>query len=376
MTAAPIGLEILARDGAARRGRLITPHGAVETPAFMPVGTQGAVKAMAPAELWDIGYRMVLSNAYHLAVRPGADLIAEMGGIQAFMGWKGAVLTDSGGFQAMSLASINKVGEDGIRFRSHLDGRAMLLTPEAAIEIQRKLGCDIMMALDECTRYPAEPAYARQSAELTARWAERSLRARTAPNQALFGIVQGSVYSDLRRTSARQIAALGFDGFATGGLSVGEPKPLMLEMAELSASFLPADKPRYLMGVGTPGDLLAAIAMGYDMFDCVLPTRNARNGCAFTSAGRVSIKQSRHLKDSRPLDEHCGCRTCASYSRSYLRHLYRAGEILAARALTEHNLFFYASLMRSAQAAIASGTLGELRRSMPEAADSEGMEEE
>jgi queuine tRNA-ribosyltransferase len=378
VTGGAIGLEILARDGAARRGRLLTPHGVVDTPAFMPVGTQGAVKAMAPVELWDIGYRMVLSNAYHLAVRPGPDLIAEMGGIQAFMGWKGAVLTDSGGFQAMSLAAINRVGEDGIRFRSHLDGRAMLLTPEAAIAIQHRLGCDIMMALDECTRYPAEHDYARQSAELTARWAERSLRARTAgAGQALFGIVQGSVYSDLRQASARQITALDFDGFATGGLSVGEPKALMREMAELSVSLLPADRPRYLMGVGTPQDLLAAIAMGYDLFDCVLPTRNARNGCAFTSAGRVSIKQSRYLRDSSPLDERCGCRSCASYSRSYLRHLYRAGEILAARALTEHNLYFYASLMRSAQAAIASGTFGAWCRSLaPEPADSEGMEED
>jgi queuine tRNA-ribosyltransferase len=362
--AEPIKLEILATDGAARCGRLITPHGAVPTPAFMPVGTQGAVKAMAPGELWDIGYRMLLANAYHLAVRPGPDLIRDMGGIQAFMGWQGAVLTDSGGFQAMSLASLNRISEEGIRFRSHLDGAPMMLTPETALEIQQKLGCDIMMALDECTPYPAEPAYARRSLELTARWAERSLRARTSQCQALFGIVQGSVYSDLRAASARQITSLGFDGFATGGLSVGEPKPFMLEMAELSASFLPADKPRYLMGVGTPADLLAAIGMGYDMFDCVMPTRNARNGSAFTSAGRISIKHSRHAADSRPLDERCGCRTCASYSRSYLRHLYRAGEILAARALTEHNLFFYANLMRTARTAIASGTYEKLCRSL------------
>jgi queuine tRNA-ribosyltransferase len=372
-----ITLEILARDGAARRGRLITAHGVVDTPAFMPVGTQAAVKAMAPAELWDIGYRMVLSNAYHLAVRPGPDLIREMGGIQSFMGWKGAVLTDSGGFQAMSLASINRISEDGIRFRSHLDGREMMLTPESAIDIQCKLGADIMMALDDCTPYPAEPAHALKSLELTARWAERSLRARTAGTQALFGIVQGSMYPDLRRTSARQITALDFDGFATGGLSVGEPKPMMLEMAELSASFLPANQPRYLMGVGTPADLLAAIGMGYDMFDCVLPTRNARNGCAFTSAGRISIKHSRYLRDPSPLDEGCACRTCASYSRSYLRHLYRAGEILAARALTEHNLFFYASLMRTAQAAIASGTYEALCRSpAPQTAESLDATEE
>jgi queuine tRNA-ribosyltransferase len=372
----PIEFEILARDGAARCGRLITRHGVVDTPAFMPVGTRAAVKAMAPHELWDIGYRMILANAYHLAVRPGPDLIHEMGGIQSFMGWNGAVLTDSGGFQAMSLASINRIDEEGIRFRSHLDGRPMLLTPENAIAIQQKLGCDIMMALDECTPYPAEPSYARQSLELTARWAERSLRARTS-EQALFGIVQGGIYADLRATSARQITALGFDGFAAGGLSVGEPKPLMLEMAALSVDFLPAGQPRYLMGVGTPADLLAAIGMGYDMFDCVLPTRNARNGCAFTSAGRVSIKHSRHTRDSAALDEHCGCRTCRSYSRSYLRHLYRAGEILAARALTEHNLFFYANLIGRAQGAIAAGKYEEFRRSMTPAGleDAEEMEE-
>jgi queuine tRNA-ribosyltransferase len=375
--AAPVSIELLALDGAARRGRLLTAHGVVETPAFMPVGTRAAVKAMAPGELWDIGYRMVLANAYHLAVRPGPDLIQEMGGIQAFMGWRGAVLTDSGGFQAMSLASINRIGEDGIRFRSHLDGRAMMLTPEAAIDIQQKLGTDIMMALDDCTRYPAEPDYARRSLELTARWAERSLQARTSTGQALFGIVQGSVYADLRRTSARQITALGFDGFATGGLSVGEPKALMMEMAELSVSMLPAGQPRYLMGVGTPADLLAAIGMGYDMFDCVLPTRNARNGSAFTASGRLSIKHSRYIRDSRPLDEHCECRTCACYSRSYLRHLHQAGEILAARALTEHNLFFYANLMRRAQAAIASRTYGELCRSFaPTAQSLDGMEED
>lgn len=364
-----VTLEIAARDGAARRGRLITPHGVVDTPAFMPVGTRAAVKAMAPTELWDIGYRMVLSNAYHLAVRPGPDLVREMGGIQAFMGWKGAVLTDSGGFQAMSLAAINRISEDGIRFRSHLDGREMMLTPEGAVDIQQRLGTDIMMALDECTPYPAEPADARKSLELTARWAERCLQARTSDRQALFGIVQGSVYPDLRRTSARQITALGFDGFAAGGLSVGEPKAMMLEMAEISASFLPADKPHYLMGVGTPADLLAAIGMGYDIFDCVLPTRNARNGCAFISTGRISIKHSRYLRDSNPLDEDCGCRTCATYSRAYLRHLYRAGEILAARALTEHNLFFYARLMRTAQAAIASGTYEAWSRSLAQQTD-------
>jgi queuine tRNA-ribosyltransferase len=352
----PVRIVITARDGNARTGRLVTAHGEVATPAFMPVGTQAAVKAMAPDELWRMGYRMVLANAYHLAIRPGAELVAEMGGVARFMGFPGAVLTDSGGFQAMSLAKINSITEDGIRFRSHLDGAPLLLTPESAVEIQEQLGSDIMMALDECTPYPAERERARHSLELTARWAERCLGARRSQTQALFGIVQGSVYADLRTTSARQITSLGFDGFAAGGLSVGEPKQAMLEIAALTASMLPADRPRYLMGVGTPSDLIRAIGMGFDMFDCVLPTRNARNGFAFTSTGRVLIKRSENARNRRPLDEDCECRACTSFSRAYLRHLYMAGEILAARALTEHNLYFYGRLMREAQAAIASGT--------------------
>ncbi|MGH7934083.1 MAG: tRNA guanosine(34) transglycosylase Tgt [Candidatus Binataceae bacterium] len=356
MATGPISFEIRAADGAARMGRLLTPHGVVTTPAFMPVGTRAAVKAMAPDELWAMGYRMVLANAYHLAVRPGADLVNELGGVGRFMGFGGAVLTDSGGFQAMSLASINSIDENGIRFRSHLDGAPLMLTPESAVEIQEKLGADIMMVLDECTRYPAEHGRARASAEMTARWAERCFNARGSATQALFGIVQGGVYADLRRMSAAQITTLGFDGFATGGLSVGEPKEAMREMAALSAALLPAERPRYLMGVGTPQDLLAAVAMGYDMFDCVLPTRNARNGGAFTSEGPLSIKRARYARDPRPLDPRCDCRCCTTFSRGYLRHLHLAGEILAARALTEHNLYFYSHLMREAQAAIASRT--------------------
>jgi queuine tRNA-ribosyltransferase len=348
--------EVRVTDGEARFGRLLTPHGEIATPAFMPVGTRAAVKAMAPDELAGMGYRLVLANTYHLAVRPGTELVQVMGGVARFMGFDGATLTDSGGFQAMSLARINSVTETGIRFRSHVDGSAMMLTPESAIDIQQKLGADIMMALDECTPYPADYGRARSSLELTARWAERSAAARTSESQSLFGIVQGSIYPELRCLSAGQITSMDFDGFAAGGLSVGEPKPAMLEMAALTATMLPADKPRYLMGVGTPQDLVAAIAMGYDMFDCVLPTRNARNGCAFTSAGRISIKQAVYLRDSRPLDERCECRPCSQFSRAYLRHLYVSGEILAARALTEHNLFFYARLMREAQAAIASRT--------------------
>ena len=353
---APVQYELHASDEAARMGRLITPHGAIATPAFMPVGTRATVKAMAPDELWGMGYRLVLANAYHLALRPGADLIADFGGVASFMGFKGAILTDSGGFQAMSLAKINSITEEGIRFRSHIDGSPLMLTAESAVEIQQKLGSDVMMALDECTPYPADHARAKASLEMTTRWAERGMAARTSETQALFGIVQGGVYPDLRRLSASQITSLGFDGFATGGLSVGEPRDVMREMAELSLSMLPTDRPRYLMGVGTPEDLLAAIGMGYDMFDCVLPTRNARNGGAFTSAGRLSIKRAAYQRDERPLDERCDCRICTTHSRAYLRHLYRSGEILAARALTEHNLYFYAHLMREAQAAIASRT--------------------
>jgi queuine tRNA-ribosyltransferase len=350
----PIEFTVTARDGLARTGLLKTPHGEIATPAFMPVGTLGAVKAMAPDELWAMGYRMVLANAYHLALRPGAELVREMGGVARFMGFGGATLTDSGGFQAMSLAKINSIDENGIRFQSHLDGAPIVLTPESAVEIQEHLGADIMMALDECTPYPAEHSRAQKSLELTARWAERSFAARKSSNQAIFGIVQGSVFADLRKISASQITSIPFDGYAAGGLSVGEPKEAMLEMAALSASMLPADKPRYLMGVGTPSDLLAAISMGFDMFDCVLPTRNARNGCAFTSRGQVSIKQAAHARDSAPLDPDCQCRTCRTHSRAYLRHLYLSGEILAARALTEHNLHFYANLMRGARETIAS----------------------
>jgi queuine tRNA-ribosyltransferase len=356
--------EICAEDGDARVGLLRTAHGEVTTPAFMPVGTRAAVKAMAPDELWAIGYRLVLANAYHLAVRPGPDLIHEMGGVGRFMSFPGAVLTDSGGFQAMSLAGINSIGEEGICFRSHLDGARLMLTPERAVEVQERIGADLMMALDECTPYPAEHSRAKSSLELTARWAERSLGARQSRSQALFGIVQGSVYPDLRRLSAGQITALPFDGYATGGLSVGEPKAEMLEMAALSASLLPKTRPRYLMGVGKPEDLLAAVAMGYDLFDCVLPTRNARNGSAFTSEGRISIKRAAYRSDERPLDPRCDCRCCATFSRAYLRHLYAAREILAARALTEHNLYFYSRLMRNAQAAIASRTYRTFAREM------------
>jgi len=359
-----IEFTVEARDGEARLGRLRTAHGEIVTPAFMPVGSRGAVRAMAPEELWEMGYRMVLANAYHLMLRPGAELVEEMGGVGRFMGFRGAVLTDSGGFQAMSLARINSIGEVGIHFRSHIDGASVTLTAEGAVELQERLGSDIMMALDECTPYPVDHSAALKSLELTTRWAERGIRVRRSPRQALFGIVQGSLYPDLRRLSARQITSLEFDGFATGGLSVGEPKEAMLEMAALSAGLLPPDRPRYLMGVGTPGDLVGAVAMGYDLFDCVLPTRNARNGGAFTSEGRLSIKRAAFARDRRPLDPQCECRTCTSFTRAYLRHLHVSGEILAARALTEHNLYFYGRLMKKAQAAIASRTFKAFARAV------------
>ena len=362
--ASPIEFSVAATDDLARTGRIRTLHGDVTTPAFMPVGTRAAVKAMSPDELWDMGYRLVLANAYHLLVRPGPELVREMGGVARFMAFPGATLTDSGGFQAMSLAKINSISEDGIRFRSHLDGSPVVLTPESAIEVQESLGSDIMMVLDECTPYPATHDQARKSMELTARWAERGFRSRRSTTQALFGIVQGGIHADLRRTSARQITSIEFDGFAAGGLSVGEPKEAMLEMAALSASLLPPERPRYLMGVGLPSDIIAAVGMGFDMFDCVIPTRNARNGTAFTATGRVQIKRAAHAREQAPLDSNCQCRPCRTFSRAYLRHLFLSGEILAARALTEHNLFFYARLMREAQAAIASRTFRAYANSM------------
>ncbi len=374
--------ELLAREGQARRGRLTVTHGSVDTPAFMPVGTYGAVKAVSLADLADSGAQMVLSNTFHLWLRPGLEVIEAHGGLHRFMGWDGPLLTDSGGFQVFSLGLLRKITEEGVQFRSPVNGDRCFLSPEESMRIQRVLNSDVVMIFDECTPYPAEPARAQSSLELTSRWAERSLRARDAnlddggATRALFGIVQGGIYSELRRMSGAQITALPFDGYAAGGLSVGEPKDAMREMAALTASLLPQDRPRYLMGVGTPADLIAAIAMGYDLFDCVLPTRNARNGSAFTSEGRVSIKLARHARDQRPLDPRCSCRCCSTYSRAYLRHLHMSGEILAARALTEHNLTFYARLMRQGQAAIASRTYRSFAREMlAQAEDGEDADE-
>jgi queuine tRNA-ribosyltransferase len=355
--------ELVTTDGAARRGRLATPHGAVETPAFMPVGTQGSVKGLTPEDLSGIGAQLLLANTYHLFLRPGHQTIAELGGLHRFMAWDGPILTDSGGFQVYSLASRRKVTEEGVRFRSHLDGSEQFLTPELAIEIQQALGADIIHPLDECLAYPAAPGETERSLALTLRWAARARAAHTRGfgEQALFGIVQGGVYEALRRRGVEETCALGFDGYAIGGLAVGEPKPLMLGLVESTASLLPEDRPRYLMGVGAPPDLVEAVARGVDLFDCVLPTRNARNGQAFTPEGPITLKQSRYARDPAPLDQNCGCATCRSFSRAYLRHLFLAGELLAPRLLTLHNLSFYLTLMAGMRAAIAAGNFGAFR---------------
>jgi len=348
---------VVKTDGAARRGRLKTPHGLVETPAFMPVGTRGSVKGLTPDDLKEIGARIILANTYHLSLRPGHRLIAELGGLHRFMAWDGPILTDSGGFQVYSLASMRKITEEGVRFRSHLDGSEEFLSPELAVEIQQALGADIIHPLDECLAHPASRVETERSLALTLRWAARAkaVHARGEGRQALFGIVQGGTYEELRRRGVEESCALGFDGYAIGGLAVGEPKPLMLDLVELTATLLPEDRPRYLMGVGTPPDLVEAASRGVDLFDCVLPTRNARNGQAFTEDGTITIKQSRYASDPAPLDAACRCAACRSFSRAYLRHLYTVGELLAPRLLTLHNLHFYLSLVARMREAIASG---------------------
>jgi queuine tRNA-ribosyltransferase len=349
--------ELIKKDGAARLGRLTTRHGVVETPAFMPVGTKGAVKGLTPEDLRAVGAQIILANTYHLFLRPGHQLIAELGGLHRFMAWDGPILTDSGGFQVYSLASMRKVTEEGVRFRSHLDGSEHLLTPELAIEVQQALGTDIIHPLDECLALPATWEETERSLALTLRWASRSktVHARGPGSQALFGIVQGGAYEDLRRRAVEETCALGFDGYAIGGMAVGEPKPLMLDLVELTANLLPSDQPRYLMGMGTPVDLVEAVARGVDLFDCVLPTRNARNGQLFTDDGLLTIKQSRYAKDPAPPQEDCACSTCRRFSRAYLRHCFMAGEMLAARLLTVHNLHFYLGLMARMREAIRSG---------------------
>ncbi|HEX6842019.1 MAG TPA: tRNA guanosine(34) transglycosylase Tgt [Stellaceae bacterium] len=349
---------LLARDGAARRGRIETAHGAVETPAFMPVGTAATVKAMRPEDVHATGAEIILANTYHLMLRPSAERIAELGGLHKFMNWPGPVLTDSGGFQVMSLAKLRKLSESGVTFRSHLDGTRFELSPERAIEIQHLLGSDITMAFDECTPFPAEEAAAQSSMELSMRWAERSKRAyRSRPGHALFGIVQGSVYPALRRRSAAALRDVGFDGYAVGGLAVGEGQATMFAVLDETVPALPEDRPRYLMGVGKPDDLVGAVRRGIDLFDCVLPTRSGRTAQAFTRHGTVNLRNARHAADPRPLDAECGCVACTGYSRAYLHHVVRAGEILAAMLLTTHNLRYYQDLMAGLRGAIAAGML-------------------
>lgn len=342
-----------------RLGRLVTAHGEVETPAFMPVGTLGSVKAMTPRDLEEIGCRMILANTYHLYLRPGVEVIRDLGGLHRFMGWRGSILTDSGGYQLFSLGALRKITEEGVHFQSHLDGSSHFLTPEKVVEIQEDLGSDIAMVLDECIPHPAEREYVKLSTQRTVRWAGRSLRARKRSDQALFGIIQGGMYEDLRAECVREMIPLPFDGFAVGGLGVGEDEATLRSIGAFTAGLLPEERPRYLMGVGRPEDLIAAALSGFDLFDCVLPTRNARTGTLFTSRGKINIKRAEFSNDPRPVDESCDCYCCRHFSRAYLRHLYHAGEILAAQLHTIHNVHFYHRLMDKIRQLIRENRSGE-----------------
>lgn len=358
----PITFDLLSTDpqSQARLGRLHTPHGTIDTPVFMPVGTQATVKTLRTSDLVTCGASIILGNTYHLYLRPGHDLIRSFGGLHRFMGWSQPILTDSGGFQVLSLGKLAKVREEGVLFQSHLDGSRHMITPERAIDIQMALGSDIMMALDECTAYPATYDTARLSMELTCRWAQRCAEAGRQRVGGLFGIVQGSIYKPLRDSCARVLGTYDFDGYAIGGLGVGEPREVMYDLTAHTASQLPAQKPRYLMGVGKPHDLLAGVRAGIDMFDCVMPTRNARNGFLFTSTGRVVIKNAQYRTDERPLDASCDCYTCQHHSRAYLRHLFMAGEILGLHLNTLHNVTYYLRLMAQIRQAIRTGSLDTL----------------
>jgi queuine tRNA-ribosyltransferase len=368
-------------DDKARTGLIETSRGQIHTPAFMPVGTQGTVKAMSPEELKEIGAEIILSNTYHLYLRPGHEIIHQLGRLHKFINWSGPILTDSGGFQVYSLSSLRKIKEDGVEFRSHIDGSLHFLTPERAMEIQVMLGSDIAMAFDECTSYPAEYDYAVKSLELTTEWARRckeyceSVKRRiseteikrcedseNSPIQSLFGIIQGGMYKDLRKRSLEELMDIGFNGYAAGGLSVGEPKEEMYEIIEFIAPLMPEDRPRYLMGIGDLVDVLVAVENGFDMFDCVMPTRNARNGTLFTSSGKISIKRTEFKTDSEPLDLDCNCYTCRNYSKAYLRHLFMSKEILSMRLNTIHNLYFYLDFFRKMREAINNRTFGQFKK--------------
>ncbi|PKM12737.1 MAG: tRNA guanosine(34) transglycosylase Tgt [Gammaproteobacteria bacterium HGW-Gammaproteobacteria-3] len=349
--------KLLNNDGRARRGRLVFDRGVVETPVFMPVGTYGTVKAMTPEELDSIGAEIILGNTFHLLLRPGMEVMNAHGDLHDFMHWQKPILTDSGGFQVFSLGALRKITEQGVTFKSPVNGGTIFMGPEQSMQVQRHLGSDIVMIFDECTPYPASVYDAEQSMRLSLRWAERSKRAHEGNAAALFGIVQGGMYEHLRRESVAGLVDIGFDGYAVGGLSVGEPKEEMMVTLDAVHPLLPNDKPRYLMGVGTPEDLVEAVRRGIDMFDCVMPTRNARNGHLFTRGGVIKIRNSRYQFDTGPLDEHCGCYTCRNYSRSYLRHLDKCGEMLGPRLNTLHNLYYYLELMQELRAAIAGLTL-------------------
>ncbi|MBQ0139838.1 MAG: tRNA guanosine(34) transglycosylase Tgt [Kurthia sp.] len=364
MTQPAVTYELIKKDKqtGARLGIVHTPHGSFETPAFMPVGTQATVKTMAPEEIKDMGAGIILSNTYHLWLRPGNEIIKEAGGLHKFMNWDRAILTDSGGFQVFSLSDMRKITEEGVHFRNHLNGSKMFLSPEKAMEIQNDLGADIMMAFDECPPFPATYEYMKASVERTTRWAARCLEAHARPqDQALFGIVQGGEFEELRKQSAKDLVAMDFPGYAIGGLSVGEPKDIMNRMLEYTTPLLPEDKPRYLMGVGSPDSLIDGSIRGIDMFDCVLPTRIARNGTCMTSQGRVVIKNAKFAKDFTPLDPECDCYTCKNYTKAYIRHLIKADETFGIRLTSTHNLHFLQNLMRNVRQAIREDRLGDFR---------------
>ena len=346
----------------ARRGRMETLHGSVETPAFMPVGTQATVKSVSPQELREVGTSILLSNTYHLYLRPGPDIVADHGGLHGFMAWDGPILTDSGGFQVFSLGELRKIREEGVEFRSHIDGSSHLFTPEHVMEIQEKLGADIVMAFDECIPYPADYAYAKEATARSGRWARRSKEAHHREGQLLFGIVQGGMYPDLRRESAEELMEIGFPGYGIGGLSVGEEKPMMYDILEQTTPLLPEDKPRYLMGVGSPDCLVEGVLRGVDLFDCVLPTRIARNGTMFSTQGRIVIRNAKYKEDRDPVDERCHCYTCTHFSRAYLRHLFMAGELLGPRLATIHNLHYLLTLMEEIRVAIEEDRLAEVAK--------------
>ena len=354
-----MSFELIAGDGAARRGRLRFPRGTVDTPVFMPVGTYATVKAMTPEELEECGTELIVANTFHLMLRPGAERVEALGGLHAFMHWQRPILTDSGGFQVYSLGDMRRISEEGVAFRSPVNGDAVFLDAETSMAVQRRLGSDIVMAFDDCTPLPASESETRESMERTLRWAARSLRAHGDSEAALFGIVQGGLHPGLRKRSLDGLMELGFDGYALGGLSVGETRAEREQVLDVITPEMPADRPRYLMGVGTPADIVEAVRRGIDMFDCVLPTRNARNGHLFVPGGVVRIRNARYRADTAPLDEACECYTCRHYSRAYLHHLDRCGEILGARLATIHNLFYYQSLMRNLRQAIEAGTLAD-----------------